>query len=118
MARRDDGAYWAYVTEEQRRQPGCPARELCESSRFPGTSRPLISASTPRLQLPPPKSRIERFDKSGFGSLEFGSRKLTRPFAFWRERPVSLPTCTGDVRGARRFVPSVHGQHSAATCQR
>ena len=64
MARRDDGAYWAYVTEEQRRQArgprrgsrvgveargprrgsrvgveeGCPARELCESSRFQGTS--------------------------------------------------------------------------------
>jgi hypothetical protein len=38
MARRDDRAYWAYVSEEQRRQPGCPARELCDTSRFQGTS--------------------------------------------------------------------------------
>ena len=42
MARRDDGAYWAYVTEEQRRQPGCPARELCESLRFQGTMARLL----------------------------------------------------------------------------
>jgi hypothetical protein len=30
MARRDDRAYWAYVREEQRRQAGCPAGELCD----------------------------------------------------------------------------------------
>jgi hypothetical protein len=28
MARRDDRAYREYVREEQRRQPGCPAREV------------------------------------------------------------------------------------------
>ena len=28
IARRDDRAYWAYVREEQRRQPGCPARNM------------------------------------------------------------------------------------------
>ena len=28
LTRRDEGAYWAYVTEKQRRQTGCPAREL------------------------------------------------------------------------------------------
>ena len=37
MARREERAYWAYVSDEQRRQPGCPARELGESSRFQGT---------------------------------------------------------------------------------
>jgi hypothetical protein len=31
MARRDDRAYWAYVREEQRRQPGCPARRIGKS---------------------------------------------------------------------------------------
>ena len=36
-----DSQHWAYLSEEQRRQAGCPARELCESSRFQGTSRPL-----------------------------------------------------------------------------
>src|SRR5437016_1045471 len=29
MARRDDRAYREYLREEQRSQPGCPARELC-----------------------------------------------------------------------------------------
>jgi hypothetical protein len=28
MARRDDRAYREYVREEQRRQPGCPARKM------------------------------------------------------------------------------------------
>ena len=28
MTRRDDRAYREYVSEEQRRQPGCPAREV------------------------------------------------------------------------------------------
>jgi len=28
MARRDEGAYCGYVTEEQRRQPGCFGREI------------------------------------------------------------------------------------------
>ena len=28
MARREERAYWAYVSDEQRCQPGCPAREL------------------------------------------------------------------------------------------
>src|SRR5687767_11201083 len=37
MARRDDREYWAYLSEEQRRQPGCPARELGDELRFQGT---------------------------------------------------------------------------------
>ena len=28
LTRRDEGAYWQYSTEEQRRQVGCPAREV------------------------------------------------------------------------------------------
>jgi len=28
MARRDEGAYCRYVTEEQRRQPGCAGHEI------------------------------------------------------------------------------------------
>ncbi len=53
LARREERAYWAYVSDEQRRQTpgspprgllrggveeGCPARELGESSRIQGTS--------------------------------------------------------------------------------
>src|SRR6266511_6154907 len=29
--------YWAYAREKQRRQPGCPARELGDGTRFQGT---------------------------------------------------------------------------------
>ena len=29
MARRDEREYREHLREEQRRQPGCPARELC-----------------------------------------------------------------------------------------
>ena len=28
LARREERAYWAYVSDEQRRQTGCPAREV------------------------------------------------------------------------------------------
>ena len=37
---RDDREYWTYLREEQRRQPGCPARELGDGTRFQGTSSP------------------------------------------------------------------------------
>ena len=52
MARRDEGEYRGYSTEKQRRQRGCPARELCEPSRFQGT-RPvhLHPARAPRLRV-------------------------------------------------------------------
>src|SRR2546422_3123169 len=33
MARRDDREYREYLREEQRSQPGCPARELCREPR-------------------------------------------------------------------------------------
>src|SRR4051812_24803855 len=33
MARRDEGKYRAYLTESQRRQRGCPARQLFRESR-------------------------------------------------------------------------------------
>src|SRR6266540_6522342 len=33
MARRDEREYREYLREEQRRQPGCPARELCREPR-------------------------------------------------------------------------------------
>ena len=37
MARRDDRAYREYVREEQRRQPGCPARKLVLDQRIQAT---------------------------------------------------------------------------------
>src|SRR4051812_6135727 len=44
IARRDDREYWASLREEQRREAGCPARELCEASRFQGTSRGRVAS--------------------------------------------------------------------------
>ena len=37
--------YWAYVREEQRREAGCPARELGESLRFQGTRGGVLAAN-------------------------------------------------------------------------
>src|SRR5436190_16674173 len=38
MARREERAYREYVSDEQRSQPGCPARELCDESLLRDTS--------------------------------------------------------------------------------
>src|SRR4029453_2769148 len=72
MARRDDGAYWAYVTEEQRRQPGCPARELCESSRFQGTRIAQSNSGTVPMTGPDrrPDKRVTLSRTSGV-AVEF-----------------------------------------------
>ena len=40
MARRDDREYREYLREEQRSQPGCPARELVLDQRGQATSAP------------------------------------------------------------------------------
>ncbi len=40
MARRDDREYREYLREEQRRQPGCPAREVVLDQRIHATSLP------------------------------------------------------------------------------
>src|SRR5262245_23751490 len=39
MARRDDRGYREYLREEQRSQPGCPAREVVRDRRGPATGR-------------------------------------------------------------------------------
>src|SRR5712691_11432620 len=38
MARREERAYREYVSDEQRSQPGCPARDLCDESLLRDTS--------------------------------------------------------------------------------
>jgi hypothetical protein len=32
MARREERGYWAYLSDEQRSEAGCDARELCRES--------------------------------------------------------------------------------------
>src|SRR5205809_7715980 len=48
LARRDDREYREYLREEQRRQPGCPAREVVLVQRGPATSALLAAAVTVR----------------------------------------------------------------------
>src|SRR5713101_6903158 len=42
MARREERAYREDVSDEQRSQPGCPARELCDESLLRDTRRHSI----------------------------------------------------------------------------
>ena len=53
MARRGEREYWEYATEEQRSQRGCPARELTETSRVPGTNNASVSLVAHRLLSDP-----------------------------------------------------------------
>jgi len=43
MARREERAYREYVSNEQRSQPGCPARELCDESLLRDTKSPAVA---------------------------------------------------------------------------
>src|SRR6266550_7306203 len=65
MARRDDRAYREYVREEQRRQPGCPAREVVLDQR----GRATCHCSTPE----------RRGTVTGCGALQSCSA-----LGFWR----------------------------------
>jgi hypothetical protein len=48
MARHDDREYQAYLSEEQRRQPGCAARELCHTLRGQDTRLPPLARASLR----------------------------------------------------------------------
>jgi hypothetical protein len=45
MARRDDREYREYLSEEQRSQPGCPAREVVLDQRVRATSGCMANGS-------------------------------------------------------------------------
>src|SRR6266513_3998040 len=47
MARREERAYREYVSDEQRSQPGCPARELCDESLLRDTSWQRVRVTPP-----------------------------------------------------------------------
>ena len=52
MARRDDREYREYLREEQRSQPGCPAREVVLDQPIQATSTTLLDpqADFPEFQ--------------------------------------------------------------------
>ena len=41
MPRREERGYWPYLSDEQRRQPGCAARDFCHVSLIRDTSEAL-----------------------------------------------------------------------------
>jgi hypothetical protein len=45
LARRDNRGYREYLKEEQRRQGGCPAREVVLDQRVPATSWPDLAGA-------------------------------------------------------------------------
>jgi hypothetical protein len=49
MARRDDRGYREYLKEEQRSQPGCPAREVILDQRGQATSPRSAGVSVPEF---------------------------------------------------------------------
>ena len=49
MARRDDREYREYLRKEQRRQPGCPGREVVLDQRGQATS---TTVSDPQMEIP------------------------------------------------------------------
>ena len=63
MARRDDRAYREYVREEQRRQPGCPARKLVVDQRIQATSL-QVCHSCPQGEGP-----ADHHEEEGVGSV-------------------------------------------------
>jgi len=44
IARREERAYWPYVSDEQRREAGCPARQALLIQRRQATSLPIYVA--------------------------------------------------------------------------
>jgi hypothetical protein len=69
MARRDDRGYREYLRKEQRRQPGCPARELCREPRgqdtrcvhcTPRVSGDIVSAVLASMSRDTDDQQLER----------------------------------------------------------
>src|SRR5258708_4980387 len=60
MARREERAYREYVSDEQRSQPGCPARELCDESLLRDT-REVRRAGTSSTKNNQPRRTQRQF---------------------------------------------------------
>ena len=83
MARRDEREYRAYLREEQRREAGCPARELCEVSGFQGTS--------PKAHAPTRKPS-SRFRQGAISRFQLTLVRSTTPSLAFRDHASKAKT--------------------------
>ena len=60
MTRRDDREYREYLREEQRRQPGCPAREVVLDQRGQAASQPTARFRSPVACRSPAPEKLPR----------------------------------------------------------
>src|SRR6266511_4371080 len=67
--------YWAYAREKQRRQPGCPARELGDGTRFQGTSSPWCKSGVAPRPARRPAGKARRAKNIG----QYLSEEQRRP---------------------------------------
>ncbi|MCH7746469.1 MAG: cytochrome P450 [Acidobacteria bacterium] len=74
IARRGEGAHRALVTEEQRRQAGCPARDSGRAFQRRDTSQPVRSA--PTYPASSPLGSLTRFRRDPLDLLMSGFREL------------------------------------------
>ena len=77
MARRDDREYREYLREEQRRQPGCPAREVVLDQRGQATRRGVLRSRRARALLPRRAASPTPDRRAGCFGAPRSSRNLT-----------------------------------------
>ncbi len=100
MARRDDRADWESVREEQRRQSGCPAREICDESRFRGTSL-VVRRLIPAVLLA--AAAAFAYDAARPPGLQVSARLAVSGIHAYQSR---LAARAGPWTGACRFTPT------------
>ena len=79
MARRDDREYREYLREEQRRQPGCPAREVVLDQREQATSPATRSSGRTSACSIPARRTISRTTPRPVRTCRDGSTSDRRP---------------------------------------
>src|SRR6266851_3130809 len=106
MARREERAYREYVSDEQRSQPGCPARELCDESLLRDTSPKFLGL---RDSIPLIRLKKRQYSPSVYWQQ---SKQLVRPsldgrrcrnlferqLRIVRLQPVRVPRATRQLR--------------------
>src|SRR6266487_1113829 len=115
MARREERAYREYVSDEQRSQAGCPARELCDESLLRDTRVARHVKSRRKGSIPVARSSLRarfstRFSASVGWQANISIRKTTMrtyaAFAIVVAASFSAFACGAmDTRSTRTGTP-------------